>query len=201
MDRLIQSSREQVVDWLRIRVASGVYKEGDRIVERPLTDELGVGRGPIRDALLELTKEGLLVSKPYCGVRVAPKPSPQTAQMLVRLRREIETHALMRGFPRIDDAVKAGWEAHLDRFQFVCSKGDLSAVVKEDMSFHRSIVLLDEEDHLQPVWVPVVSRMRLPYSRHQTLLESHAEHQRIIEALLSGDLAGAITALVDNIQS
>lgn len=200
MGKLVQSSREQIVDWLRVRVASGVFAEGDRIVERPITDELGVGRGPLRDALLELTKEGLLVAKPYCGVRVAPRPSPQTAQMLVRLRREIETHALMRGFHRIDEKMIDGWSEHLARFAYVCGKADLPAAVKEDMAFHRSIVILDEEDHLEPVWLPIISRMRLPYSRHASLMESHDEHQKIIEALSEGRLADAIAALADNIQ-
>ena len=200
MTRTIQTSREQVVNWLRVRVASGEFTEGERLAERVLIDRLGVGRGPIRDALLELTKEGLLLAKPNCGVRIAPRPSDSTAALFAQSRRNIESHALQRGFDRIDDTIRDAWRSHLDRFSFVCQRENLADVVEEDMSFHRSIVQLDVEDHLEPVWLPIVSRMRLPYSRHHSLMESYEEHKRVVDAALSGDQEAAVAALRNNIQ-
>jgi DNA-binding GntR family transcriptional regulator len=41
--------------------------------------------------------------------------------------------------------------------------------------------------------------LRLPYSRHKLLTDSHQEHQRIADALEQRDAAGAIAALRDNI--
>ena len=62
--------REQVAAHLRYAVLSGELGEGEALREQPLARHFGVSRGPVRDALLQLTQEGLLVAEQNCGVRV-----------------------------------------------------------------------------------------------------------------------------------
>ena len=50
--------RENVVDEIRMKILSREYESGMRIVEQNLSDELGVSRGPIREALRQLEQEG-----------------------------------------------------------------------------------------------------------------------------------------------
>ena len=52
--------RENVVDEIRMKILSREYESGMRIVEQNLSDELGVSRGPIREALRQLEQEGLV---------------------------------------------------------------------------------------------------------------------------------------------
>jgi DNA-binding GntR family transcriptional regulator len=192
--------RDQVVDRLRSGLISGEYGPGGRLIERDLVDRLQTGRGPIRDALLELTKEGLLVAKPNCGVRVAPPVPAETAALMAGLRRQIETHALGQSFHAITDEAMAGWRRHLREFEHCCKAGEMTAVVHEDMAFHRSIVQLPGQGSLIPAWLPVISRMVLPYSRHHDLLESFEEHRAIVAAIEAGDREAAIRALAANIR-
>ena len=88
---------------------------------------------------------------------------------------------------------------NLRHFELACRDEDLPAVVRLDMSFHRLILSLSGHPALESVWLPLMGGMRLPYSRHKSLMESHAEHQEIVTAIQSGQLRTALAALKANI--
>src|SRR5215472_4225062 len=69
--KLVRSLREQVAAHVRRDVLSGHLETGERLREVELAERFGVSRGPVRDALLQLTHEGLLVLQPHCGAKVA----------------------------------------------------------------------------------------------------------------------------------
>jgi DNA-binding GntR family transcriptional regulator len=79
---LIRSTREQITDRLREDIFSGRLAEGERLQEAKLAERFGVSRGPIREALAQLTQEGLLEAKPNRGVSTVvsacrtPTPTP-----------------------------------------------------------------------------------------------------------------------------
>ena len=85
-------------------------------------------------------------------------------------------------------------------FELACRDEDLPAVVRLDMSFHRLILSLSGQPALESVWLPLMGGMRLPYSRHKSLMESHAEHQQILNAIQSGQQRSALAALKANIR-
>jgi DNA-binding GntR family transcriptional regulator len=53
---------------------------------------------------------------------------------------------------------------------------------------------------LVAIWVPVITHMMLPYSRHKDLMESYEEHRAIVVALSAGDAKTALERLWTNIQ-
>lgn len=57
---LYRTLRENVVDEIRIKILNQELAPGMRIVEQNLAEELGVSRGPIREALRQLEQEGLV---------------------------------------------------------------------------------------------------------------------------------------------
>ena len=65
-----------VVEALRESLASGAFRAGQRIAEKPLATRLGVSRGPIRDALNILAEDGLIELEPRRGAYV-PIPARQ----------------------------------------------------------------------------------------------------------------------------
>ena len=62
--------REQIVEALRGSIISGELAPGTPIVESDMARTFGVSRGPLREALGDLIKEGLLVTIPYTGTHV-----------------------------------------------------------------------------------------------------------------------------------
>jgi len=192
--------REQIVEQLRKEVLSGALPEGQALREQPLAERFGVSRGPIRDALLQLTQEGLLVSQPNRGVRVGKAPSAGLQPLIVEFRRRLERHALEQIFDELTPGDLAELAKPLQEFKTACKRQDMAAVVEHDMAFHRWIVERARDADLLAVWLTIILRMRLRYTRHRTLLESFREHQAVWNAMRDKDRALALQALEANIQ-
>lgn len=52
--------RQEVVDEIRQRILTGDFQAGERIKENEMAQQLGVSRGPVREALRQLEQEGLV---------------------------------------------------------------------------------------------------------------------------------------------
>lgn len=193
--KLIASLQEQVVVHLRQRILSGRLPPGTPLREESLAREFGISRGPIRDALLTLTKEGLLTARPNAGVKVAVEPSEFKRGVIVELRREIETAALAAWFATRDPALLAALDANLARYRDACRGGEFGTVVELDMAFHRLIVESADEGSLVDIWLPVILRMYLRYSRHRALTESYREHAGIVAAMHARRKGDALSRL------
>lgn len=198
--RVIRTIREQVVERLRADVLSGRIAEGAPLREVHLAERFGTSRGPIRDALLQLTQEGLLVAQPNRGVRVGRLPAFAIQPLLFELRRKIEVSALRMIFDEIDADDLAALEAILERFRSACERGTMAEVVEHDMAMHRWIVGRPGDPDLVAVWLSITVRMRLMYTRHRNLMESYGEHEAVYDALRRRDEPAAIRALEANIK-
>lgn len=196
---LYRTIRHQIADKLRADVLSGHLPAGTQLREKALADRFRVSRGPIRDSLLQLTHEGLLVSKPNCGVMVGQTLCERIQPMVVQLRRQIEAHAVELLFQDKIDIVPALDEA-CDQLRIACEANDMSSVVQYDMAFHRCIVEGSGGEEMVAIWLPIVTRMMLHYTRHKELIESYGEHVAIVEAIRKGNKKQAKRALERNIQ-
>ena len=101
---VFRTIREQIADRIRADVLSGRLSEGTSLREQTLAKQYGVSRAPIRDALLQLTQEGLLVAKPNCGVKVGSPSGEEIQPLVIELRRKIEVFALRKVFGKLTEA-------------------------------------------------------------------------------------------------
>src|SRR3990170_6280284 len=85
--------RSQVVDALRAAILGGRLQPGQPITERQLAHELQISRAPIREALRDLEKEGLIVTRPHKGTYIASY-SDEDVREIYSLRATLETMAL-----------------------------------------------------------------------------------------------------------
>ena len=191
--------REQIVEQLRNEVLSGEIAEGESLREQKLAARFGVSRGPIRDALLQLTQEGLLSAEPNRGVRVCGGPSLAIQPLVVETRRRIECFALETIFDRITTDDLRSLDEVLARFKTACERGDMKEVVDRDLALHRWIVERVGDADLTAMWLQVIVRMRLRYTRHKSLLDSYREHKRVVDAVRKRERAAALAALEANI--
>lgn len=196
---VVQSLREQIADRLRQEVLTGRLSEGEMLRESQLAERFGVSRGPVRDALLQLTQEGLLVAERNCGVRVKSGPSQAIQPLVVSLRRQIESFALAAVFDQLTEADDQRWQQQLDDLHEACKAGDLPRAIEHDIGFHRSIVERTGDADLVAIWLPIIMRMLLRYSRHARLMEVYREHAKVVKAIKARDKKAALAALEANI--
>lgn len=196
---IYRTIREQITERLRSEVLSQTLTAGESLREVTLAKRYGVSRAPVRDALLQLSNEGLLIAKPNCGVKVAPLPDESIQPLIVQLRRDIEVVALQQMFERFDEIDFQPLQGILAELLEACSNGDSSSVAQCDMAFHRFIIAATGKQELLTLWLPIVSRMMLHYSRHDNWMESYAEHAAIAEAIQLKQPELAATRLTNNI--
>jgi DNA-binding GntR family transcriptional regulator len=63
---------EQVSEHVRRLIFEGQLRPGDRIPQDAIAAELGVSRIPVREALIEMARDGLIVNEPHIGAFVGP---------------------------------------------------------------------------------------------------------------------------------
>lgn len=191
--------RDQITDLLREEIMTGVLEEGEPLREVNLAERFKVSRGPIRDAILQLSNEGLLDTEPNRGARVGRVWDESLRPVMMGIRLELESFGLKELMRHGQQLNVAPFRTNLRHFEIACRDDDLPAVVQLDMAFHRLILRESGHPGLESVWLPIMGGMRLPYSRHKTLMESHAEHKQIIDALEAGQEKKALAALKANI--
>ena len=192
--------RDQIADQLRSDIISGELAPGTKLNEQSLANRFGVSRGPIRDVLLQLTKEGLLVTKSNVGASVAEMLSPSLQRLMVDIRRRIETYAAKKLKGELSDDDFANLDYILNEFQTAFESGDFTAVTKADIEFHKYLVEKAGGQELVNLWYPVVLRMRMNYKRIDTPAHGVDEHRAIVDALRSDDFKQAAAALKANIR-
>jgi len=87
---LTQSLPEQIAAQLSARIVGGLYAPGQRILEQTIAAEFGVSRGPVREALRLLEKDGLLIILARRGAQVT-KPS------IAEVREIFDIRAVLNG--------------------------------------------------------------------------------------------------------
>ncbi len=179
---------------------TGKYQAGEQLKEIPLSERFQVSRGPIRDAMLQLTQEGLLTSRPNRGARIAQTWDDTLRPLMSEVRFQIERIAAVELLKReSNEEVLVELKRNLRLFELACGDEDMPAVVQLDMDFHRTILRECGHPGLESVWLPLMGGLRLPYDRHKTLMESHTEHKAILDAIESNDEAATIEAIKRNI--
>ena len=196
----IVSVREQIARQLRADIINGVLTEKTKLKEQELAARFNVSRGPVRDVLLQLTKEGLLISKNNCGVIVNSAPKAELQPLMVNLRVKIESHAIKI---TINELTEEDF-IHLDNILATMTKAfeeeNYSLVTETDMAFHRYLVHKAGGDDLVNLWQPVIYRMRMNYKRISTPKECIEEHNQLLTYIKNKELKLALASLKDNVK-
>ena len=198
--RRIQTIPEQIAEQLRNDILANILQEDEPLREQELSERFGVSRGPVRAALQQLSKEGLVEAVPNVGVRVAPHPHDEVRPLISQMRRTIETFTLDKIFARLSPEVFDSLERVLDKLRIACEEGNIQALREYDRAFHGTLVDLYSEKRLYNIWHSMFTWMVFWYGRHDDLMESYREHKDILDALKDGEKAKAIRLLEGNIQ-
>ena len=192
------SLRDDVLRSLRSAIVRGALRPGQRLQEAALARELHVSRGPVREALIALEREGLVVFSPNRSPRVAAFTGEEFKD-LVEVRWLLETYAVRKALPRLTPADLSRLEASVQAMRRAVAEGDRPAAVEADLSFHEQIVALAGNKRLYQVWSQLAGHIRLfitlSVEAGFDLAGMADEHAQVLAALRSGDGGRAADAV------
>ena len=198
-----QSLREQVAHALRAALITGEMRPGVVYSAPVLAAQFGVSATPVREAMLDLSKEGLVEAVRNKGFRVT-ELSDRDLDELTEIRRLIEVPTVTR----LADASRADDFERLRPFAeeivAAAERGDLLGYVDADLRFHVELLTMSGNVHLVTVVRDLRNRARLyglsQLSERGTLTDSAREHLALLDSLKRGDAEATRHIMSEHIQ-
>jgi DNA-binding GntR family transcriptional regulator len=125
----------QVYDILKEMIADKRFTPGSSLNVEKLTQELGVSRTPIWEAIRRLEQEGIVVHTPHKGVRLV-ELTRQMALELYEVRETMEAMAARLGAERATPEIIARMEKILAEQTLIVNREDDVAYSRSDYDFH-----------------------------------------------------------------
>ncbi|MBF9068689.1 GntR family transcriptional regulator [Streptacidiphilus fuscans] len=188
-----RSLREQVTHALRAALVAGELRPGIVYSAPVLAAEFGVSATPVREAMLDLAKEGLVEVVRNKGFRIVGL-TEQDLDDFTEIRELIEIPATVRVAQTATRAQLEPLRAHARDIVTAARQGDLIAYVDADRRFHLGLLALHGNRHLVDTVRDLRSRSRL-YGLQALvsagrLVESAEEHERLLDAMIAGEVKG-----------
>src|ERR1700722_8150226 len=149
------SKKVRIVATLREAIISGAIKSGEQIVEGKLAQQLGVGQGLIREALIELEHQGFVQRTPFAGTQVT-ELTIEDAQQIYDLRIELEPLAFFLAGPNANGPHLSELKEMAERSRIVSKARDLGPFFETHLAFRKKVWSLSGNRYLQQVLERVV---------------------------------------------
>lgn len=197
-----ESLGAQVARVLRQRIVRGELAPGARITEEALAEEFAVSRGPVRDALTQLSFEKLVEVQRPRGVYIVGLTHDDVDQ-LYSLRGALEQLALSRAMRVEDDARWTAMAAAVGRMGEAADAGDHAAFVAADLEFHSQIYALADHPRLEGAWnqyLPTFTALlEVTINHDEDLHESSGDHVKLMDVMRSGTPEQAAKVLTEHL--
>lgn len=183
------SLKDQVTELLRNQLISGKVAPATKLVEREVAEWLGVSRAPVREALLELEKEGLIESR--TNGRYVIELSIKDVEDLYRVRLALETLAVDLATRNMNESNAAELSEALSKMQTAAAENDRDGFHQGDIELHRLIWKQADNPHLEKVihsiLGPIFIFIANPVKRYN-LMDTHRYHEELVEGMSKGDV-------------
>jgi DNA-binding GntR family transcriptional regulator len=193
--RVYEAIKEAILD---LKMAPGARVNMDQLAR-----ELGVSISPIREALIRLTAERLVVCKPYSGYAVTPLPDKKAILDLIDARLLLEGQAARLGAPRRDPAILAIMNEALQQISQLCfgrRYREYRSSVEWDARLHGAIIASSGNSAFVQIYEDLhphtqTSRLHIHLQQEIDLGLVLQTHLPIIRAYEQGDAEAAFEAI------
>jgi DNA-binding GntR family transcriptional regulator len=182
------SLNDLVAQNLRERILAGHLEQGVRLVEGRLSQEFGVSRVPVREALRLLATEGLVVIEPRRGASVA-RFDAQHMREVVEVRATLEALNAKLAARRHNPEQIAELRRILHEGARLAEAGDSSALDRLNQEFHDALGQVAGNTVLRDLMRSMRDRTALLFApmNRQRGRQNWDEHAAILQAVVSGD--------------
>lgn len=194
--------RENATEIIRQSIIEGTLAPGAELNQAQLAEELGISRGPVREALGQLEQEGLIRTVPYKGVIITPLDRQYVFE-LYSVRMALETMALERAIERLSAQNLAAFEEIIDAMWAAARAEEQQRLLELDLHFHETIMQIAEHDLALKLWRQLaVGVKRCVHNQHRSytfLDEVVGSHPTIVTAIAERNTTLAVQILRDHI--
>lgn len=190
-DEELSPIRDKVYQYIKQAIVQGVYKSGERIIERELADQLHVSRTPIREALFRLESQGFVKTMPRKGV-VVSKLSPEEVIEIFTILSALESLTMKL-------AAQRGEPSHREALKRIITEIDQAIAEQRfkttDRSFHFEIQHVICEAAQSPRLAEMLQSLsdyirafaQLGYELPGRMRKAMEEHRDLAKAVYSGE--------------
>lgn len=216
-DTLPRAVPEQALQGIRKLIDDGDYRPGDALPsQRELSEQLGVSRASLREALSSLSALGLVSVQPGKGVFVqasAPASSsfawPYAEQVSAsdtfQLRYALEGFAAGQAALAMTAHDIDRLQANVEAMRVELKAGRFEAAAQLDFAFHQHLLqACGNQAMLQVITASqdiFLESQKLPFIRPERAMETWEEHRKILRALARRSQAGAQKAMQEHIRN
>lgn len=182
------SLAKRVADELRRAILTGRRQPRDRLVEDRLSEELGVSRVPIREALHALAAEGLVNIQPRRGASVA-EISADVGRDLVEVRATLEGLNARLAARNHDPDIVAELRQVLAEGNAIARSRNVDDLVRLNGEFHDKLVQAGRNSILWDIMRTLRERTSLVFASNSARRaeQDWDEHSKILAAVIDGD--------------
>lgn len=202
------SLHEQTYQALRTSILSGELLPGERLVETQLATQLAVSRTPIREALRQLQREGLVILDSGGGLRVISVSVVDAIHLYdcrIALEQAAVREACLNASDRTLDDLQQSISQSERAVQRAASTLNTFEMLNLDYQFHRQIAESTGNPWLTDLLDQVFDKMmllRVQTTRHNPkVLEICSEHRKICGAMTSRNANTAIAAIQSHLDA
>jgi DNA-binding GntR family transcriptional regulator len=184
-----QSLRGKVFEIIERDILNGVYKPGESLTESKLSDQLGVSRTPVREALTQLDFKGLVRFVPNKSA-VVTGISEQDIRDIYTIRILIEGLAARWAAEHITDIELQELREAFELEEFYTAKKDLAHLIKLDSQFHKVLFKASKSRPLMHILstfhhyvqqarghsLEIPGRAQKALAEHKAILQAISEH-------------------------
>ncbi len=175
---------------LRNAIERGKLAPGTQLAEAELARELGVSRGPLREAMQRLTQEGLLLSIRNRGLFVV-ELTEDDMRDIYTARTAVERAAAEQVILRDPPGAAAQLGVVIDRMACAAKKGNTAGIGDADLEFHEVLVRLSQSPRLIRMHQTLLTESRMCVialeGAYPEADRRVPEHQEIADAIAAGD--------------
>jgi DNA-binding GntR family transcriptional regulator len=182
------SLSQRVAEELRRSILTNRRRPGDRLIEDRLSEELGVSRIPVREALRVLAGEGLVEVQPRRGASVADV-SPEVARDLVEVRATLEGLNARLAARHHHPAIVAELREVLQQGNRAAKSRNVDDLVRLNGEFHDKLAEAGRNSILWDIMRTLRERTSLVFAANTAgrAQQDWDEHSKILAAVIDGD--------------
>ena len=183
-----------VAQWIRESILTGQYAPGTQLREAEIARRLDVSRGPVREALLRLEREGLVQTQWHRGATVTSLSAADAAE-LSSLRAALDDVAVPLVVLRSDPSRLAAAETAVAAMRTTTNEYTMAGL---DVQFHDAVFAAAGHHRLESAWRAIRGQIylylvtRVGERRDEYLDNAAAEHGRLLDALRGTDVQHAL---------